>query len=101
MIRKRIQNEANDVWAALSILNELTNAKHISRSELSFLESTPVQLFRQRNLTFLFGLAVCHLRLIDPNFDKVHQEPVAKREDRALGWRKQAEVEITKKLKEV
>jgi len=71
-----------------------------------FLESGSYSaLFRRENFTFLFRLVVCHLRcslrLIHPNFDIMHQESVAKREDRVLERGKQAEVEITKKLKEV
>lgn len=46
-------------------------------------ESILIQLsFRREDFTFLFGLAVCHLRcssrLIHPNFNKMHRESVAK-----------------------
>lgn len=62
MIRNRIQNEANDVWTALSILDKITNAKYISFEGESWalsLKSILIQLSSNEEiLLFCLDLAV-------------------------------------------
>lgn len=97
MIRDRIQNEANDVWAALSILDEITNAKYISldlSSRALPLKSIPIQIpSNEEDFTFLFGLAVCHLRcslrLIRSEFREKRTGGVSSETERRSTWAKE------------